>query len=294
VREGFRAILPSYSYIAAFSTQEPHLFTIAASSRRQKTMLLHSPDSVLHGPFWTDSAQHSMENVKAGTAKVNVEISESQDGRDAVHPIEITRPIDCYDPCESRKTIQYQSRQITLQNLGSAIVNRKRRNIKTLCSGIQNDVVLDCVTSILPRSPGSKLKREVLIVDNEAVVRIQAWWRRTVVNLNYTKLRLTINLLPRKTRQSMLCKVPGPNLWGGSISGVIPNPPKCHVGSSRTRFHSAARLVQSWWRMCVAKQNYSKLSLTLALLPPRTRDSMITKLSGPRLLGSKIKAYRQH
>jgi len=48
----------------------------------------------------------------------------------------------------------------------------------------------------------------------------------------------------------------------------------------------AARKLQKWWRMFVAKQNYEHFACVADILPHRTKGIMRSKIAGPHLWGS--------
>ena len=53
------------------------------------------------------------------------------------------------------------------------------------------------------------------------VIMLQAWWRMVLAHRNYRKLSLVANALPPRTREFMLLRVQGPNLWGSRVRAYL-------------------------------------------------------------------------
>jgi len=67
--------------------------------------------------------------------------------------------------------------------------------------------------------------------EKSLAVRVQTWWRMTVAQRNYRHLLLVASILPVRTRDCMLSKVQGPNLWGSQAR-------TCVKRGARLRIHN--------------------------------------------------------
>lgn len=129
--------------------------------------------------------------------------------------------------------------------------------------------------------------------NSEMAAKIQSWWRMMVVKRNYIKLLLALPLLSSKTRQVMISKLlgRGQRVWSSRRTTAMVKSKQVQQQISVQERSEACVTLQAWWRMRVTRFNYRKLSLTMALLPSKTKENMLSKLHGPKLFGSKAKCY---
>ena len=77
-------------------------------------------------------------------------------------------------------------------------------------------------TATQHRSPESPMSKEIIIAVFSATT-LQNWWRMIVAQRNYDHFSCVVTLLPRRTKDIMLSKIQGPNLWGSLTRSRIKN-----------------------------------------------------------------------
>ena len=115
-----------------------------------------------------------------------------------------------------------------------------------------------------------------------AVRVVQSWWRmvRTIRRQEGKSTQLLV---------SICSQTPTPT---AAKTDSLTDAVLAETTKSSVAFDVVSVLkLQAWWRMYVTRRNYSQLSLVATLLPGRTMDTMLSRVHGPKLWGSKARCF---